>query len=206
MQKTPQKNSNWSIALLLTLLGGAYFYFRGGHETKVNEALQTTVSEHAEQIRSLENRITKLELRLASTQPRPPSPAPSMMATATPPKPVSNSAIKPGVPPQGRIVDVPTASSQSCEYATINSNTQLSNSLTWDVNNGGSFVGDLPKGTIVEIASSTLSLWNDYPNEHAVYVKVAEAPAARAMEGQRGYIELRRINHKKCNLGSEFEQ
>jgi hypothetical protein len=104
-----------------------------------------------------------------------------------------------------RIIDIPPPNSPVCAFATIKTTTKLAANLTWDVMRGGTYVGDLPAGTIVEILYANLYLWDDYPDEHALYVRVVES-SIPSMLGQIGYIELRRIDFKKCNLGADYEK
>jgi hypothetical protein len=184
------------VLALVCVMIGVYFIAtqNRGNDEKLSEAIRL----QDQKIMELEDRVSHLEEELKPTQAIPPI----QQTVSTTPKPILNQPTE----PQGLVIDVPTANSSSCEYARINSDTKLSSSLTWNIGEGGSFIGDLPKGTVVEITTTTLYIWNDYPNEHALYVKVAEAPTARQMVGQTGYIELKRINHKRCNLGVEFEQ
>ena len=202
--KSNQNNLNWTAVFLVSACALMVVYYYNGARSSNNtdrEALEQTIQSHEIRIRKLEELVARLEkqpqtggIQLAKnpqhTEPIQPPAAKPIAKTEAP----------------GRVVDMPSGGTSSCEFATINAHTQLAASLTWNTTNGGIFVGNLPKGSIVEIVTTTIYTWDDYPNEHALYVKVVEAPAARELEGQSGYIEMRRINHKRCNLGPEFDQ
>jgi hypothetical protein len=187
----------------LALIVGAYVQFgtnpsQSGNQQELLESIDTLKSK----VDTLEERVSKLE-----SVPRPASPvaASHTLARVSGPQ-VPRVQGRPVEASGARIVDRPPPNHPSCIYATTNAVTKLARTLTWDPSIGGSYAGDLPAKSVVEILSSSLYIWNDYPDEHALYVKVIESPSAPQMEYQSGYIELRRINHKRCNLGAEFDK
>ncbi len=184
--------------LIAGLILIAIFFYR---EKSREHAAQR--AESAEIIDRLERENGRLKARISRLESEAKPQAP---VVPTPPPLPTNSAQPPAQSPTAeRIVDVPPPGSPVCLFATINSTTQLSHNLTWDTIRGGTYVGELPAGSIVEILYGSLYIWKDYPDEHALYVKVVESPSP-SIVGQVGYIELRRINFKRCNLGAEFEK
>jgi len=183
----------------LVVLGLALIYL--GRASGPQDSRERVMALESE-IQQLRQRNQALEKQLAeATKPAEVKPAVAE-PLAAPPAPVP----APAPDPYARILDRPAPGRESCSFATINSHTKLAVGLVWNSRRGENFVGDLPAGSIVEILSTDLLRWTDYPDEHAVYVYVVEAPAAPQIENQKGYIELKRINQKSCNLGAEFEK
>jgi len=183
------------FVLGLLVIMGLVYRETVSREEKAAAGFGADIERLTKENRKLRARIGELE---AATRPKPadaPVPLPAQPAPAVE---------KPKAAPS-RIVDVPPPNSPICQFATINSATRLAYNLTWDELRGGTYVGDLPAGSIVEILYPNTYIWNDYPDEHALYVKVVES-TARAIEGQIGYIEMRRIGFKQCNIGVDYEK
>lgn len=178
----------------------AFFLWRGKSQEYLREREeQAAIIERLERENGrLRARIAGLEADLKTKPANQTTPPP---ANPTP-QPIPQTQQNVGTQ---RIVDVPPPGSPVCTFATINSTTQLAYNLTWDTIRGGTYVGELPAGSIIEILYGNLYIWNDYPDEHALYVKVVESPTSDII-GKIGYIELRRINFRRCNLGAEYEK
>jgi hypothetical protein len=186
------------IILCLLVGAGTYEIITGREEKTHAEFLQAIERIQAKQDQFAE-RLSALEARKIPGESRPP--VLSLPNLSSPPKPPLQKS-----PALDRVVDRPPPDSTTCTFATINSTTKLASTLTWNPSDGGTYVGDLPMGSIVEILTSTLYIWNDYPDEHGLYVRVVESPKSPQMENQTGYIEMKRIGYKRCNLGVEFDK
>lgn len=187
-----------SVVFLIGLFLVMGFVYRGAVSREKQSAAEftATIDRLEAENRRLQARVRDLE---AAAKAKPAAPAPAVPAPAPAgEKPKYES-------PPVRIVDVPPPNSPICNFATILNSTQLAHNLTWDASRGGTYVGGIPAGSIVEILYPNTYIWNDYPDEHALYVKVVES-SAKPMIGQIGYIEMRRINFKQCNIGVDFEK
>lgn len=189
------------LVFIIILIAGFYFLSKT-HDSDFNQ-LYLEIRSLQKNLKQLDDRLSKLETKSRSEEPVPPP------IVKTPPKNFDTKKTdreNPSAVTPTSIVDEPRGPQGTCTLASIQIDAQLAETLTWDVARGGRFVGSLPAGSVVEILDSSLPIWNDYPNEHALLVRVNEAPRNPSMVGQMGYLELSKINHRRCNLGSEFER
>ncbi len=173
--------------------------------------LQTLIDQSDAQIAKIEEDLEACQKNLGEARKRcaekseiakPPQPPPALAA----PIAQDSNFDQPPAASSEIFVDQISTDTGTCQLATVNSDTQLAESLTWSLEKGGQFVGELPAGSIVEVSAREMHVWNDFPNEHGLFVRVRSAPRNPKIENQTGYMEMRRINFKNCNIGSEFSQ
>lgn len=182
--------------LSVLVVGGMLKYLAERRpEGMSQEQLIQLVQSLQKQLQNHEGRIAQLEKRtdtLASL-PRRPLMLPSEIFSPTS---TTGSTV-----PEPEVFD-----DAECEVTKIISEGKLAATLTWDPAKGGEFIGDLPVGTEVEIISKELYRWNDYPHEHGLYIRVSSAPMNPSIEEHVGFIELIRIDHKRCQIGAELDR
>jgi hypothetical protein len=85
-----------------------------------------------------------------------------------------------------------------CKFARINSNAQLMFGTYYSssYSHGTLYAGY----TTVEIMSPHLSRWQNYPSDHALYVRVSSSYDG-VLTGTYGYIDLQTISALSCGFG-----
>jgi hypothetical protein len=151
----------------------------------------------AEQLMALEARVQALERRKARAGARAPS-----AATAPLPPSLEPAVIAAQAPKVGQI----DPALGHCARVILNTHARLTSTLLWSEEAGAEIIATLPALTEVEILGGDVLTWQDYPDEHAVFVEVARSPEEPRLDRLRGYIELSKFPHRDCNIGAQYDR